>query len=214
MRIDSRWLRWGCCALALICATGAWAQAGIPISAHEPGGSTKSVHTVQTNFGKGNSYDTTTGYFVDGSDFNNQVLAIAFTPAKAAHFAYALLPFSVYPSNGGASTGSPTVVLMNDSGGLPNNVIDRLKQVGTVPVWPKSKVMKYKCSKCPALKKAAQYWIAAYETVSNVQLAWMVNSTNDVSDSDFAYNVHGLPIGPWSLDDGVTNPAFLVAGTK
>jgi len=212
MRRDSRWLSWGCGALTLIWATGVWAQAGIPIPTPEARNSTaNSVHTIQTNLGKGNSYDTTTGYFVDGSDFHNQVLAIAFTPAKAAHFAYALLPFSVYASSGG---GSPTVVLMNDSGGLPNKVIDRLKQVGTVPVWPKSQVMKYKCSKCPALKRATQYWITAYETVSNVEMAWMVNSTGDISDSDLAYNEHGLPIPPWTLDDGVTNPAFLVAGTK
>jgi hypothetical protein len=208
---NSRWVCWGG-ALVLIWATGVWAQAGIAPSAPKPLVSTaNNSHTIQTNLGKNNSYDTTTGYFVDGSDFNNQVLAVAFTPAKAAHFAYALLPFSVYASSGG---GSPTVVLMNDSGGLPNRVIDRLKQVGTVPDWPKSQVMKYKCSKCPALKKATRYWITAYETVSSVQIAWMINSTGDVSDSDLAYNEHVLPIPPWTLDDGVTNPAFLVAGTR
>jgi len=42
----------------------------------------------------------------------------------------------------------------------------------------------------------------------------MLNSTGDVSDGDFAFNVNGLPIPPWSSYDGATNPAFLVAGTK
>ena len=38
--------------------------------------------------------------------------------------------------------------------------------------------------------------------------------TGDVTDTDFAYNEYGLPIAPWTLDDGVTNMAFLVAGTQ
>jgi len=169
-----------------------------------------------TNFtGTNHGYDGSTGYFVDGANFTNQVLAQGFTPSQSATFSDVVMPVGIYTVNGGASKGRINVFLYNDAGGVPGTAIDG-------PLHAQSHLLDFSngrggglvafsCFTCPALSAGTQYWVVAWEKAADVQLTWDFANT-DVT-SPFVFNQTGSLTGPWlAVSTGFARSAFQVDG--
>ena len=165
--------------------------------------------------GTHHGYDFTSGYFVDGANFNSQVLAEGFTPSQSATFFDVVIPAAVYTVNGGSSQGRMNIFLYDDAGGTPGSAIDG-------PLYPSKKLYNFEngrggglvlfaCHTCPAVSAGTQYWIVAWEKAADVQLTWDFANT-DVS-SPFAFNDVGSLTGPWTVQSsGSARPALEVDG--
>src|SRR5215471_16305515 len=77
------------------------------------------TNVVFTNLAGQNQrkYNSGTGYFVDGSNFFNQVLGFGFTPSSSVTFADVIAPFGVYTLTGGQDNpGVLNVYIESDAG--------------------------------------------------------------------------------------------------
>ncbi len=73
---------------------------------------------LYTTLGPNGEYDTASGYFVDGSNYFNQVLAMPFTPSQSENLSDAVLALGNY-----AGSNSPVnLYLESDNGGVPGSV--------------------------------------------------------------------------------------------
>jgi len=172
--------------------------------------------TVFTNFvGAFPFWDITTGYFIDGSNFFNQVLATGFTPSSSVTFADAALPIGVYTANGGKQYGHVNVYLATDAGGVPGTIIDGpLTQEYFAQQFTNGRgggIIQFDCVACPSLSAGTQYCIIGKQAQPTIEDTW------DFADSDFsspfAFNQVGSITGSWiSIASGYTRPAWQVDG--
>lgn len=163
---------------------------------------------LYTTLGPNGEYDTGSGYFVDGSNYYNQVLALPFTPSATMNIADAVLALGNYAGNNNAVN----VYLMNDSGlGYPGgSVLDTLTQVGTIPPFSGGGgLVQFNCTSCPVVNSTTQYWIVALETDPGTEQAWMFAYQDE--QGHLAFNQVGSNQGPWNQFDG-TISGFRVDG--
>ncbi|HKD03814.1 MAG TPA: hypothetical protein VKB77_15360 [Terriglobales bacterium] len=159
-------------------------------------------------------WDTASGYFVDGSDFFNQVLATGFTPSSNVTFADAALPVGIYTIGGSKQSGKIFVYLANDAGGVPGTIIDGpLTQQYWVQQFGNGRgggIVQFNCVTCPSLTAGSQYWIIANQSAPQVEDTW------DFADSDFsspfAFNQVGSITGSWLVVGSGYRPAWQVDG--
>jgi hypothetical protein len=169
-----------------------------------------------SNFtGSNHGYDGTTGYFVDGSNFNSQVLAQGFTPSQNATFSDVIMAIGIYTANGGADMGRMNVFLYNDAGGVPGTAIDGPLHAQSHPLsfdnGRGGGLVAFSCFVCPPLSTGTQYWVVAYEKAPGVQLTWDFANT-DVS-SPFVFDQTGSLTGPWLvIGSGFQRSAYQVDG--
>jgi len=169
-----------------------------------------------SNFtGTTHGYDGTTGYFVDGANFTNQVLAQGFTPTQNANFADVVMPIGIYTANGGAMKGRINVFLYNDAGGVPGTSIDGPLHASSQPLLFDNGhgggLVAYTCFTCPALSAGTPYWIVAYVKAAEVQLTWDFSNTD--LTSPFVFDQTGSLTGPWlAVSTGFQRSAFEVDG--
>jgi hypothetical protein len=169
-----------------------------------------------SNFtGTTHGYNGTTGYFVDGANFDNQVLAQGFTPTQDATFADVVMPVGIYTANGGASKGRINVFLYNDAGGAPGVSIDGPLHATSQPLsfdnGHGGGLVAYTCFACPPLTAGTQYWIVAYVKAAEVQLTWDESNTDTTSPFDFDQT--GSLNGPWLVvGSGFPRAAYEVDG--
>jgi hypothetical protein len=204
--------------VSLSILTSAMASGQVPKSAQNNSGADFAFgpKVLFTNLsGTHHGYDFTTGYFVDGASFNNQVLAMGFTPSQDATFFDAVIPAAVYTENGGASQGRMNLFLYTDAGGAPGSAIDG-------PLYPSKHLYNFDdgrggglvlfaCHTCPAVSAGTPYWIVAWEKAADVQLTWDFSNT-DLS-SPFDFNQTGSLTGPWTAQaSGTARPALEVDG--
>ena len=155
------------------------------------------------------------GYFVDGSNFFNQVLAHRFTPDSSVVFADAIIPMGVYASNGGGTTGpTASVYLESDAGGLPGSILDGpLTQLSGISSFNSgSNLVEFDCVSCPTLNAGTNYWIVAAETDPTFELTWDFSHSSDISSGNFAFNQSGSVTSGWLIADGIVRGAFEVDG--
>jgi hypothetical protein len=160
-------------------------------------------------------WNGTTGYFVDGADFFNQVLATGFTPSSNVTFADAALPVGVYTANGGKQYGKVNVYLATDAGGVPGTIIDGpLTQEYFAQQFTNGRgggIIQFDCVACPSLSAGTPYWIIANQTQPTIEDTWDFADT-DLS-SPFAFNQVGSITGSWtSIPSGYSRPAWQVDG--
>jgi hypothetical protein len=195
--------------------------AGMASAAGKPKSATAKVpprgsKLLFTNFvGAFPFWNITTGYYVDGSNFFNQVLATGFTPSTAVTFADAALPIGIYTANGGKQSGKISVYLAADSGGAPGTILDGpLTQQYWAQQFTNGRgggIIQFNCVACPALSAGTQYWIIANQSAATIEDTWDEADT-DVS-SPFAFNQVGSITGSWIvIPSGYIRPGWQVDG--
>lgn len=160
-------------------------------------------------------WDTSTGYFIDGSSFFNQVLAGGFTASSNVTFSDVAIAGANYRDLGGATFGRVNFYLAADSGGLPGTIIDGpLTQVFHLQDFDNGRgggVVQFNCVTCPALTAGSSYWVIGQQSQSTVQDTWDF-ALSDTS-SGFAFNQTGSITGPWfSVASGYQRMAWQADG--
>jgi PEP-CTERM motif len=175
-------IRFIVCALFLICTV-----ALIPQPA--------SAGVVFTTLGPSNEFDATDGYYVDGSDYTNQVIGSPFTLGAGTTVADAVLALGNYLGN----NNPVNVYIESDASGLPGGIIATLSQVGTIPPFGSgSGLVTFTCSGAECTLTAGSYWLVAQEPDASTQQAW--DFAYQDATSTLAYNHSGSSTGPWGAD--------------
>jgi len=152
--------------------------------------------TLYSTLGPNGEYDTGSGYFVDGSNYFNQVLALPFSPNATANMADAVLALGNYAGN----NAPVNVYLATDNGGEPGNILATLTQQGTIPPFSSGGgLVQFNCNGCGTVNQGTTYWIIAAESDPNTEQAWMW-AYND-QQGHGAFNQLGSINGPWSQYD-------------
>lgn len=177
-------------ALALLCATAG------------------ATDVLYTTLGPNGEYDTANGYFVDGSNYYNQVLSMAFTPNATENLADAVLALGNYAGNNNPIN----VYVQSDNGGQPGTTLATLTQQGTIQsFYTGGSLIQFNCNGCGQLQAGTQYWLTAWETDPGTEQAWMW-AYNDQS-GNLAFNQVGSINGPWNLYYGTVS-GFRIDGTN
>jgi hypothetical protein len=178
--------------------------------------STHGSVTLFTNFvGAYPFWDITTGYFVDGIDFYDQVLAGGFTASSNSTFADVAVAGANYRDLGGKAYGRMNVYLATDAGGVPGTIIDGpLSQQYFLQNFDDGRgggIVQFNCVTCPSLSSGQTYWVIAQQNQATVQDTWDF-ALSDVS-SLFAFNQTGSINGPWtSIGSGYARMAWQADG--
>ncbi len=170
---------------------------------------------LYTTLGPNGEYDSASGYFVDGSNYFNQVLAMPFTPSQSENLSDAVLALGNY-----AGSNSPVnVYLESDNGGVPGSVLATLTQQGSIPPFSSGGgLVQFNCAGCGQVSAGTQYWIVALEGDPNTEQAWMFAYQDQQGSA--AFNQLGSATGPWNqfnstisgfrVDGAVPEPGTLV----
>lgn len=160
---------------------------------------------LYTTLGPGNAFDYMNGYFVDGSNYFNQVIGSPFTISSASTVTDALLGLNNY-----AGSNSPVnLFIETDAGGMPGTIVGSLTQMGTIPPFPTNSLTTFTANGSLNLA-AGNYWLVAQETDANTEQAWDY-AYNDATNN-VAFNQLGSTSGPWTVFNG-TDVAFQVEGS-
>jgi PEP-CTERM motif len=159
---------------------------------------------LYTTLGPNGEYDTGSGYFVDGSNYFNQVLAFPFMPSQSENMVDAVLALGNY-----AGSNAPvSLFLASDNAGSPGSILATLSQQGTIPPFPGG-LVQFNCSSCGTVNAGTTYWVIAQETDPGTEQAWMFSYQDQQGPG--AFNQLGSNSGPWNLFDS-TNVGFRVDG--
>jgi hypothetical protein len=156
---------------------------------------TASADVLYTSLGPNGEYDTGAGYFVDGSNYYNQVLSLPFTPSSSQNLLDAVLALGNYQG----SNNPVNLYLQADNGGMPGTTLATLTQQGTIPPFPGGLVT-FTCAGCGVVNAGTQYWITAWEPDPNTEQAWMFAYQDQ--QGTLAFNQLGSIDGPWNLYGG------------
>jgi hypothetical protein len=154
-----------------------------------------------STLGPNGEYDTGSGYFVDGSNYFNQVLAVPFTPNASENLVDAMLPLGNYAGNN-----NPINLYLAADDGLnePGAILATLTQQGTIqPFSSGGSLITFTCSGCGQVAQGTQYWIIGQEADPGTEQAWMF-AYQDQS-GHLAFNQIGSINGPWNQFDGTTS---------
>ncbi len=162
---------------------------------------------LYTTLGPNGEYDTSSGYFVDGSNYYNQVLSMSFSPSKTENLADAVLALGNY-----AGGNNPvSLYLQSDNGGMPGATLATLTQQGTIqPFTSGGSLITFTCSGCGQITAGTPYWLTAWEQDPNTEQAWMYAYQDQTGN--LAFNQVGSINGPWSLYSGTVS-GFQVDGS-
>ena len=165
---------------------------------------------LYTTLGPGGAYDGSNGYFVDGSNYFNTVVANQFTLGSGATVANAMLALGNFLGN----NNPVTVYIESNNGGVPGGIIATLSQSGTILPWGNGSgggLVTFNCSGSGCALGAGSYWLVALEQDPNTQQVW--DFAYQDQQGNIAFNSSGSPNGPWSTTFDVEN-AFQIDGAS
>jgi hypothetical protein len=209
-------IRTALCVAGLVVLTAAMLSAqGKPKSAHSNVKPDRGAIVLYSNFvGAYPFWDTSSGYFVDGTNFFNQQLAQGFRPSSNVTFADAALAMGIYKTGGSASYVRVKVYLESDSGGIPGSILDGpLTQQYRIQPFENGKgggVVQFNCVTCPALSSGTLYWIVAIQDQARVEDTWDF-AISDFS-SPFAFNAFNTGGAWYVIPSGYTRAAYQADG--
>lgn len=166
---------------------------------------------IYSNFGPGMTFDTTSGHSWTINGFlglgtGQQAIAHQFRPSGSYTFTDAQVALLLL-----SGPSSIAVFLQEDSGGLPGAVLEEIDVIGltAVPtVTVANSVLR------PELQDGTLYWLTVVAGAPGVRAGWSWNSIGDTSTgTNFASTQGGSPVGPWTLNAGLTRGAFQIDGT-
>ncbi|HVO81098.1 MAG TPA: hypothetical protein VMT28_10225 [Terriglobales bacterium] len=204
------------CVAGLVVLSAAMLSAqGKPKVAHNNNGKSHGSVVLYTNFvGAYPFWDTTSGYFVDGANFFNQVIAQGFRVSNTGPFADTALALGIYKTGGSASYVRVKTYLMSDAGGVPGSILDGpLTQQYRVQPFENGRgggIVQFNCVTCPTLNGGSSYWIAALQDQARVEDTWDF-SFSDFS-SPFAFNQTGTLTGWYAVPSGYIRSAYQADG--
>jgi hypothetical protein len=162
---------------------------------------------LYTTLGPNGEYDTASGYFVDGANYYNQVLALPFTPNQTENMVDAVLALGNYS---GGNSPINAYLALDDGFNEPGTIIATLTQQGTIPPFTSGGgLVTFNCNGCGQVNTGTQYWVIAQEQDPNTEQAWMF-AYQDQS-GHIAFDQNGSENGPWNQFDGTTS-GFRVDG--
>jgi hypothetical protein len=163
---------------------------------------------LYTSLGPNGEYDTGSGYFVDGSNYFNQVLAYPFNPSLSEQVVDVVLALGNY-----AGGNSPINLYLETDDGLnePGSIMATFTQQGTIQPFANggSLITFNNCTGNCSVDTNSQYWIVAQEQDPNTEQAWFFAYQDGQGHG--AFNQLGSATGPWSQYDG-TIAGFRVDG--
>lgn len=160
--------------------------------------------TLYSTLGPSGEFDASNGYFVDGSNFFNQVMASPFTVSSTATLTNAMLGLN----NFSGGNNPVNLFVESDAGGMPGAILGALTQVGTIPPFNTQSLTTF-TSTGLALTAGTVYWLVAQETDPGTEQAWDY-AFNDATNT-IAFNQLGSTTGPWTTFSG-TDVAFQING--
>ncbi len=160
---------------------------------------------LYSTLGPNDEFDAANGYFVDGSNFFNQVIASPFTVSSAAMLDDAMLGLNNF-----AGSNSPVNVFVeSDAGGMPGIILATLTQSGVIPPF-NSETLTLFTPTGSLLLAPGTYWLVAQETDPATEQTWDFSFGD--TQNGIAFNQTGSATGPWTTFTG-TDVAFRVDGT-
>ncbi len=161
---------------------------------------TASADILYSTLGPNGEYDTLNAWFVDGANYNNQVIAMPFTPSSNATMTDAVLALGNYAGNNNPIN----LYLYTDNGGQPGSELATLTQQGTIqPFSDGGSLIQFDCNGCGTVICGTPYWLVAWEPDPNTQQAWMYAYQDQTGT--FAFNHLGSIDGPWNLFRGTVS---------
>ena len=163
---------------------------------------------LYTTLGPGGAYDGTNGYFVDGVNYFNTVVANQFTLGSGATVADAMLALGNFQGN----NNPVTVYIESNNGGVPGSIIATLTQNGAILPWGNGNgggLVTFNCSGAGCALGAGSYWLVAQEQDANTQQVWDFAYQDALGN--IAFNESGSATGPW-ISTFDTENAFQIDG--
>ena len=161
---------------------------------------------LYSTLGPGGAFDSSSGYFVDGSNYNNQVIASPFSVSTAAMLTDAMLGLNNF-----AGSNSPvTLYVESNAGGVPGSILATLTQQGTIPPFGSMSLTTFTSNMSLLLAAGTTYWLVAVEADPGTEQTWDF-AYNDATNG-IAFNNSGSATGPWTQFTGV-DVAFRIDGT-
>ncbi|MGH7938805.1 MAG: choice-of-anchor R domain-containing protein [Bryobacteraceae bacterium] len=158
---------------------------------------------LYSTLGPNDEFDAANGYFVDGSNFFNQVIASPFTVSSSATLGDAMLGLN----NFSGSNSPVNVFLESDAGGMPGTILATLTQSGVIPPFNSETLTMFTPTTSFALQTGVTYWLVAGETDPTTEQTW--DFANGDTKNNIAFNQVGSPTGPWTTFTG-TDVAFRI----
>lgn len=160
---------------------------------------------LYSTLGPNDEFDSTNGYFVDGSNYFNQVIASPFTVSSTASLADVMVGLNNYAGNN-----SPVnLFIASNASGMPGSILGSLTQAGTIPPFGSGTLTMFTPDSSLTLLSGTTYWLVAQETDSGTEQTWDY-AYNDPTNN-IAFNQLGSTSGPWTTFSG-TDVAFRIDG--
>jgi hypothetical protein len=161
---------------------------------------------LYSTLGPSGEFDSANGYFVDGSNFFNQVIASPFTVTTAATLTDAMLGLNNFAGN----NNPVNLFVESDAGGVPGAILATLTQVGVIPPFNSMSLTMFTSNVALALAPGTTYWLVAQEPDAGTEQTWDFAYLDAVNG--IAFNQLGSATGPWTTFTG-TDVAFRINGT-
>jgi len=154
-----------------------------------------SAGVVFTTLGPSGEIGDGDGYFVDGSNYYNEVIANRFTLGAGTTVADAVLALG----NFAGSNHPVNVYIESDNSGVPGGIIATLSQAGTILGWNNGSsggLVTFTCSGAACTLGAGSYWLVAQEPDATTEHKWDYAYQDALAN--IAYNQIGSSTGPWT----------------
>lgn len=163
------------------------------------------ANVLYSTLGPSDEFDSSNGYFVDGSNFFNQVIASPFTVSANSSLADVMVGLNNF-----AGSNSPVdLFIASNAGGVPGGILVSLTQVGVIPPFNSMALTMFTPDASLSLMVGTTYWLIAQETDPNTEQTW--DFAFGDSQNGIAFNQLGSTSGPWNQFFG-TDVAFRVDG--
>ncbi len=127
---------------------------------------------IYSNFGSGNSYDTSTGYII-GNLGGNSAYAAAFTTSTGP---VALSSISVALGQIGGTGGLVDISIASDNGGIPGGILETLQAAVPDDFFSGGSVVTVNSVSTPTLQANTQYWVEVSAVDPSTTFGWYYTS--------------------------------------
>lgn len=149
---------------------------------------------IFSNFGAGDSYDTSGGLLISSEDSSlggKSTVGFAFTTPGGGPFSYDTVSLAV-----GLMEGENLfdLSLAEDSGNFPGVEIETLQFINQMVSEPSGSIISANSLHHPVLSPTTQYWLLASTTGENTVVKWFFNDIGDSGPSATQFGINPLTV--------------------